>query len=143
MPNLSQQFLFATSATNTLRVDLPSTSNPPDGLQGDGTAIFISEKQKGDGYYGSSDGFHTVTYTVTPNFAGTLKVQASLMTQPASTDWFDVTNTSVVYDRINNIPATTTTNYVNFVGNFTWVRAKVVRDADLPYGAVQAINYNH
>ena len=47
------------------------------------------EKFKGDGYYGRSDGFHTVQYNIT-GFIGTVNVQATLATSPTvDSDWFD------------------------------------------------------
>lgn len=146
MPSLSQQFLFAlgTMTTTATSVSIPGSALPPGGIDSYTlTSTFKSKEEKGDGYYGSSDGLHTVTYTVAPNFSGTLLVQATLATAPVEIDWFDITNSSVVYDRTTNIVATTTTNYVNFSGNFVWVRAKVIRAADAPYGGVLAINYNH
>jgi hypothetical protein len=139
MPAQSLQFKFAlgTGTTTATSVQIPSTA-----FSSDGTSIFRSQREKGDGYYGSSDGFHTVTYTVTPNFSGTLTTQATLSTDPIEADWFDVANSTVIYS-YPIVPATTTTNYVNFTGNFVWVRAVVQRSIDLPNGSVQWINFNH
>ena len=139
MPAQSLQFKFAlgTGTTTATSVQIPSTALSPEG-----TRIFRSRPEKGDGYYGSSDGFHTVTYTVTPNFAGTLTTQATLATEPAESDWFDVTNSTVIYS-YPIVPATTTTNYVNFTGNFVWVRAVVQRSIDEPNGSIKWINFNH
>ena len=39
------------------------------------------EKFKGDGYYGRSDGFHTVQYTL-EGFVGTIDIQATLAVDP-------------------------------------------------------------
>ena len=140
MPANSQQFLFAlgTGTTTATSVIIPSTAVAPNG-----STTFISQHEKGDGYYGLSDGFHTVTYTVTPSFIGTLTMQATLATAPIEADWFDVRNTVVTYDQIVNPVASTTTNYVNFVGNFVWVRAKVQRTAQPNLGSLLFINYNH
>jgi len=139
MPAQSLQFKFAlgTGTTTATSVQIPSTS-----VSSDGTSIFRSQREKGDGYYGSSDGFHTITYTVTPNFSGTLTTQATLATDPIEADWFDVTNSTVKYV-YPIVPATTTTNYVNFTGNFVWIRAVVQRGIDLPNGSVKWINFNH
>ena len=104
---------------------------------------FKSKKEKGDGYYGGTAGVHTVTYTVTPSFVGTLTMQASLATDPIEADWFDIDNTKITYDQLVNPIATTTTNYVNFVGNFVWVRAKVFKTTEPTIGSVSFINYNH
>lgn len=139
MSALSTQFLFAigTGTFTATSVAIPSTAVAPDG-----STSFKSAPQKGDGYYGTSDGLHTVTYTVTPNFAGSLCMQATLATNPSENDWFTATNTTVNY-QFPIVPASTTTNYVNFTGNFVWVRAKVDRTADQPNGSVMFINYNH
>lgn len=139
MSALSSQFRFIiNSGTFTATsVAIPSAAFAPDS-----TPLFKSNPEKGNGYFGSADGLHTVTYTVTPNFAGTLTMQASLATSPIESDWFNVNNTTVQYVT-PMIPATTTTNYVNFTGNFVWVRAVVHRSADQPNGSVQWINYNH
>ena len=119
-----------------------SVSIPSASYACDGSTNFYSLPLPGDGYYGIADGLHTVTYTVTPNFAGTLTMQATLATCPTPSDWFTVNNSSVTY-LYPIIPASTTTNYVNFTGNFVWVRAFVSRTADQPNGSVLFINYNH
>jgi hypothetical protein len=141
MPNLSQQFLFAlgTGTTTATSVAIPTTA-----VSSNGNYTFISRPEKGDGYFGSGDGLHTVTFTVTPQFAGTLTMQATLAVDPIEIDWFNVDNSSVTYgSTLTNTVLTTTTNYVNFTGNFVWVRAKVERAAGIPTGSVQFINYNH
>lgn len=142
MPAFSTQFTFLINtvtniSTSTRSVEIPSAATAPDGGN-----IFKSLPEKGDGYFGASDGVHTVTYTVTPNFQGNLSVQATLATDPQETDWFTVTNTTVTYAQ-PIVPATTTTNYTNFSGNFVWVRARVERPNNPPNGAVMWINYNH
>jgi hypothetical protein len=139
MPALSQQFKFALgTGTNTATsVAIPSTA-----VASDGGKVFKSDKQKGDGYYNGSDGFHTVSYTVTPNFSGTMTTQATLATDPVESDWFNVNNTQITYVS-PTLPATTTTNYVNFTGNFVWVRAVVQYNPDSIESGVQWINYNH
>ena len=139
MPALSTQFTFLinTGTATTSSVAIPSAV-----VASDGSTVFVALPEKGDGYFGSADGLHTVTYTVTPNFEGTLTMQASLATTPIAADWFDVVGTTVTYVT-PVVPASTTTNYVNFTGNFVWVRAKVHRSANLTNGTVQFINYNH
>ena len=141
MSNLSQQFVFtvgtSTSARSSISIGALDVSS-------NGNYLFISDKLKGDGYYNGSDGFHTVTYTVSSNFVGTLAMQASLATNPVEGDWFDISNSTVVHSSIAGIPATTTTNCVNFTGNFVWVRAKVNKPLNPPYfGSLMFVNYNH
>ena len=139
MSAMSSQFKFIinTGTFTATSVAIPSAAVAPDGSN-----LFKSTPEKGDGYFGSADGLHTVTYTITPNFAGTLTMQASLASAPVEADWFNVNNTTVEYNTIT-IPATTTTNYVNFTGNFVWVRAVVQRSSDQPNCSVTWINYNH
>lgn len=139
MPAFSQQFRFVinTGTFTATSVAIPSAAVAPDGSN-----FFKSIPEKGDGYFGSPDGLHTVTYTVTPNFEGTLTVQATLITDPLESDWFEVKDVAVEY-ATPIVPATTTTNYVNFTGNFVWVRGVVHRSDNQPNGSVLFLNYNH
>lgn len=134
MSNISQQFLFALGATATTAT---SVSIPTGSVAPGGGTTFYSREEKGDGYFGFSDGIHTVTYTVSPSFTGSIIMQASLATSPTTTDWFDITGTNNAY----SIPVGTSnrTDYFNFTGNFVWVRTKV----NVTSGFVAAINYNH
>ena len=144
MPALSLQFKFALgTGTNTATsVAIPSTQ-----YSRDGSKLFKSQKEKGNGYYNSGDGLHTVSYTVTPNFVGTLTTQATLATDPVESDWFNVRDSGVVYSQVVNPVLTTTTSFVNFVGNFVWVRALVHQystpTSNPEQGSVRFINYNH
>jgi hypothetical protein len=149
MPALSKQFTFDLGTTGTvLQPDMTyghftgtSVAIPSVSFSGEGNRIYKSHKEKGAGYFGVSSGFHTVSYTVTPNFIGTLTTQATLATTPTEADWFDISGSSVVYPSYPII-ATTTTNFVNFTGNFVWVRSVVQRSSDIPNGSVQVVNYN-
>lgn len=136
MPALAQSFQFQ-NLTNPV-----STSTAITYPSANTTATFtlVSNKLPGNGFYGANNGIHTVAYTALANFVGTCTVQATLATDPVdvsntNTDWFDVVDSKVEY----NMPGYTTTNYVNFTGNFVWVRAKV----DIDLGGIQFINYNH
>ena len=107
---------------------------------GTNTLVFISQKEKGDGYYGSSVGLHTVQYTCNDTFVGTVTMQATLATSPQDTDWFTVDGTS--FDRTSYQAMeqnTSTVSVFNFYGNFVWVRGRV----DLDAGTVQSVLYNH
>ena len=131
MPALSQTLIFhTTSGTNTVLVDYPNT--------GTGVISFISDRVKGDGYFGGSDGFHTVTYNTNQYFIGTATMQATLASEPVETDWFDVTNTSQVYHEFD-VRTQSNINFFNFVGNFVWVRSSIQIEA----GTVMAVQYNH
>lgn len=138
MPSLSQGLEFITY-TNTASVavvyPLFTTTNA--------TLVYTSEKVKGDGYYGSSDGVHTVMYTYDSNFIGTVTMQATLASDPVESDWFDIVDTTTVLTdtspSYNTINVTVSSDYYNFTGNFVWVRGYVAIDS----GQVESIFYNH
>lgn len=102
------------------------------------TMVYTSYQEKGDGYYGSTSGLHTVMYTANSNFVGTVTMQATLATEPQEKDWFEVKGTQVNYTYMN-MRNTSTVDCFNFTGNFVWVRGQVIIDQ----GGVQSILYNH
>lgn len=85
---------------------------------------------RGDGYYGRSDGVHTVQYDYV-GLTGTITIQATLATEPTDSDWFDVHTYTAAQE--------TATKYANFTGNFVFVRAKLVYTD----GTVNSIRLNH
>ena len=98
---------------------------------GDSTSETVTGSNfKGDGYYGRADGVHTVQYDYT-GFTGTITIQATLATTPTDADWFDVDTITVANQ--------TEVKYVNFTGNFVYIRAKVVYTD----GTVNSIRMNH
>lgn len=120
---------------------------------GDSTVETVTgSKFKGDGFYGRSDGLHTVQVSVT-GFIGTIQMQGTLAVDPAEDDWFTVdlgTNTmsvdttgALAEQNITSITYTENTTNVksyNFTGNYVWVRAKVSNWTD---GTVNSIKLNH
>lgn len=110
------------------------------------------EKFRGDGFYGRSDGLHTIQIDLN-GFIGRIEIQGTLAVEPAEEDWFSATlgtgNQSVDTtglireENINRIdfnqPTTTVKSY-NFTGNYVWIRAKVSNWTD---GAVNSIKMNH
>ena len=95
---------------------------------------------KGDGYYGRSDGFHTVQYNIT-GFQGKIKMQATLAVDPADADWFTLDTTE--HETIgfpNDGLVATGAHIKNFTGNYVWVRAVVSSWTD---GTVNSITLNH
>lgn len=134
MPALSQSLLFtpanSVGTTATVAVVYPNTATT--------TLTYVSEKAKGDGYFGSSDGLHTVMYAASSAFVGTITMQATLATEPTSSDWFNVAGTTSTYTALN-IRSTSTVDAYNFTGNFVWVRGKVQINA----GSVFMVQYNH
>jgi len=104
---------------------------------GDSTIETVTgEKYKGDGYYGRSDGFHTIQYSI-DSFIGTLEIQATLAVDPNADDWF--TLYSQAYP-VSNDEGTTGSFITNFTGNYVWVRAHVNNWTD---GTVTSIKLNH
>ena len=130
MPALSQSLTFTVNSTSSVVVDYPNT--------GTTTMVYTSDPVKGDGYFGGSDGFHTVMYTATPSFVGTVTMQATLASAPAELDWFDVVDTTVEYGELNE-RTTSTVDIYNCTGNFVWVRGHIA----IYQGAVSSIRYNH
>jgi hypothetical protein len=131
MPALAQGLEFITY-TNTASVAVVYPNS------GTTTLVYNSQQAQGDGYFGSSEGFHTVMYTATPNFIGTITMQASLATAPTDSDWFDVVDTTVTYTQMDD-RNTSTVDFFNFSGNFVWVRGVV----EIDNGTMESILYNH
>jgi len=130
MPALSQSLEFVVNTTSTVSIMYPNSTST--------MMVYVSDKVKGDGYYGGSDGLHTVTYTCAPTFVGTVTMQASLASAPTDADWFTVPNTDVRYTTFND-RSTSTVDYYNFQGNYVWLRSRVA----IADGAVEVIHYNH
>ena len=134
MPSLSQNLIFKVvngdSSYESVVVDYPNT--------GTSTFVYYSNPVKGEGYALSGDGIHTVSYTTSPHFHGTITMQATLATQPIERDWFDVKGTSVTYTPLDERTGNSV-DIFNFIGNFVWVRGKIYIDE----GTVSVIQYNY
>ncbi len=88
---------------------------------------------KGDGYYNLGDGLHTAVFTF-QNFIGEVHLEASLVLNPQNTDWFEIDST-----KFEPNTGLTGSQFVNFYGNFVWIRAK----GTLVSGSISKIQYNH
>lgn len=112
----------------------------------------IGDKAKGDGYYGRSDGFHTVQLSLT-DFVGRIDIQGSLAVDPTDEDWFtvelgtgdqSVDTTGLLREEnvsfVEYPSATTNTRTYNFTGNYVWIRSKVSNWSE---GTVNSIRLNH
>lgn len=130
MPALSSSLEFTYNNTTSVAVVYPNTAT--------GVLTYFSSKEKAAGYYGSTDGFHTVAFTANSTFVGTMTMQATLATSPNSTDWFNILDTTSTYTEFNT-RTTSTVDYYNFTGNFVWVRGLV----QIEQGSVEVIHYNH
>lgn len=106
---------------------------------GDSTTQSVTgDKFKGDGYYGRSDGFHTVQYNVS-GFIGSIVMQATLAIEPTTDDWFTLSTTEHVSANDSSTEGDGGFVY-NFTGNYVWVRAIISNWTD---GAVSSIYLNH
>ena len=100
------------------------------------SATLQSAKAKGDAYFGTNDGLHTIMVDLA-GFIGTIKIQGSLETTPAETDWFDteleldnftVDTTGLVTKLANSLAysaAETSVKAYNTTGNLVWLRADI------------------
>lgn len=102
------------------------------------TQTHTGDKFKGDGYYGRSDGFHTVQYSL-DGFIGTMVIQATLAVEPTSSDWFTLNETT--HTSANDSSSNADGGFLyNFTGNYVWVRAYISNWTD---GTVSNILLNH
>lgn len=112
----------------------------------------VGDKYRGDGYYGRSDGLHTIQVDLT-GFIGRITIEGSLAIDPTEDDWFAVelgtgTQTidttglireeNITYIDYSNV-ATNTKSY-NFTGNYVWVRVNITNWTD---GTVNSVMLNH
>jgi hypothetical protein len=149
MPALSQNLVFkitnGNTTTNSVQVDYPNTATT--------ALIYNSERIKGDGYFGSSDGLHTVFWSVA-GFIGTIEVQGTLASQPMETDWitvklvqsgnnFYIDTTGLVttagVDSTRYTMETTANKSYNFTGNFVWLRGRI---SEFAQGVMNGISIN-
>jgi hypothetical protein len=65
-------------------------------------------------------------------------MQATLASEPISTDWFNVADTNLVYHQFDN-RTSPSVDIFNFTGNFVWVRGRI----QIEEGSVTVIQYNH
>ena len=80
---------------------------------------YYAEPVPGDGYYGKSDGLHTIQYSL-DGFIGKFIIQATVVARPTDMDWVTVvSNTHTAIEPVSSV-------IENFVGNYTWVRAGII-----------------
>ena len=149
MPALSQNLTFkitnGNTSTYTVQVDYPNTATT--------ALIYSSERIKGDGYFGGSDGLHTVFWSVS-DFIGTIEVQATLASEPVEADWvtvkltepgnrFTVDTTGLItangVETTRYTTPTTTSKSYNFTGNFVWLRGHI---SEFTQGVMNGISIN-
>ena len=131
MPANSETFNFVISSTNYTQLTHPGDST---------VTTRTSDKLKGDGYYGRSDGLHSIQYNVN-GFLGRIVTQGTLAVEPGTTDWFDLTTT--VHSNLGDSTGSdnATGSFIkNFTGNFVWIRTFV---SDWTDGTINSIVLNH
>ena len=119
---------------------------------GDSTNETITgEKYKGDGYYGRSDGLHTIQVNLA-GFLGDVQLQGTLAVDPTADDWFTVRlgsgqtidTTGKIFNAITSkleyTDNETSSKTYNFTGNYVWIRVYVSNWTD---GTVNSIQLNH
>jgi hypothetical protein len=95
-----------------------------------GTAT--SEKKQGAGYHNKRSSLHSCIY-ILEDYQGNIRLQGTLVLDPAEEDWVDISNSEFVGDLTTNI-----INF-NFSGNFIWIRAVYKIES----GKIWEIRYNH
>jgi len=109
------------------------------------------EKFKGDGYYGRSDGLHTLQVDLN-GFLGNIELQGTLAINPTADDYFPISlGSGQTIDTTGKLVMSTSTKLeytanetssksYNFTGNFVWVRVYISNWTD---GSVTSIKLNH
>jgi len=119
---------------------------------GDSTIETVTgDKFKGDGYYGRSDGLHTIQVNLA-GFLGDVQLQGTLAVDPTADDWFTVRlgsgqtidTTGKIFNAITSkleyTDNETSSKTYNFTGNYVWIRVKISNWTD---GTVNSIQMNH
>lgn len=91
---------------------------------------FDGDQAQAAAYYLANRDLQTITWNLTSQFSGNVKIQASLVTSPSNSDWFDI------YD----IDTNNKNGFHNLNGNFVWLRAKVT---DWTEGAIQLVTVSY
>ena len=90
---------------------------------------YTGDSVRGDGFYGFSDGIHTVQITVA-DYIGRIYIQGTLASDPVEADWFNIkvngNDDYITYGVGANTGITSTIAYT-FQGNMVYLRAKVER----------------
>ena len=125
---------------STAQTILGSTANPSKGT----TSTVYGDEYKADGYYGFTDGLHTVAFYLSA-FIGQVGMQATLAKDPTDSDWANITLTGPTTDYNDSTAGTTRVVAYNFTGNFTYIRAWAEFDSSDSNGnsSVSKVLYNY
>lgn len=99
-------------AQATTVVLLPQSSHPA----GSDPIAVVGTRQQAAAYYLANRDLQTITWHFSGTFVGTCRIEASLETDPGSSDWFTVYDVDVANEK---------DGYHNQSGNFVWLRAVV------------------
>jgi hypothetical protein len=113
-----------------------SNQTHPDGST---TESLVGERFKGDGYYGRSDGIHTVQY-IYAQFEGTISIQGTLAVNPQEEDWFTIQETVSEIELESPPTSQSQSSIKNFTGNYVWVRVAV---SNWTTGTINAVLLSH
>jgi hypothetical protein len=126
---------------------LSANTHPSDST----TQTITGDKFKGDGYYGRSDGLHTIQVNLS-GFLGNIEVKGTIEKNPTDADYFPIllgtgqkvdTSGKVSTNKVTkleyNAKETSSKTY-NFTGNYVWKRAKISNWTD---GTGNRIIINH
>jgi hypothetical protein len=119
---------------STSLVLLPQTT-----YNGGGTANIYTvtgNAQPAAAYYLGNQDLQTLSYSFT-NVTGNLVIEATLVGEPVSEDWFKVYE--IEADNNSNTNSTIT-QYQNITGNFVYIRAKI---KDFANGVVQFVKLTY
>lgn len=99
-----------------------------------GQLTVVGDKIRADGWYGYTDGLHTVAIYLV-NFTGRIWFEASIANDPIDGDWFPVIvggSDHLSFPKYLEAPTGTTgdtgTIGLNISGNYTWLRVRIDRD---------------
>lgn len=160
MPSLSKTFEFYNPySTNNSHTTQPSITMPQmvNGRNPDPVLTLYSGKLETAKYYGLKKSEedptwdYTVAYTIEGSFMGTVRMQSSTSPNPVDQDWTDVPDSAKTYTGLEttggagisggfsaSISRPIRTDFVNFNGEYTWVRVRL----DISRGTLQAVKYN-
>jgi hypothetical protein len=104
------------SITNLILLGSTTVGTPSGNYDGS-SADFVSDAQKGVGYYRGQGSLQTVVINLN-NVEGIFTLQATLDETPDTLNWFDVYT-------YGDDSAVTDYHPVNLTGNFAWIRVAV------------------
>ena len=99
-------------AQTTTAVLIPQTSHPP----GSSAVEVYGTRQQAAAYLLANRDLQTITWHFTSTFIGSCVIQASLVDDPGTGDWYEVYSIDT---------AGAKDGYYNLQGNFVWLRAVV------------------